>query len=402
MKIDKCYVNNESVANIWVNGLQIPTNINLGEPLYKVGLLSDIHIRPIESDNGYSQSDFTNALNYFKDNGALMGCASGDLTDDSWRYQYELYTGLRDTSGLPFFECTGNHDAYPVSLSRDFTINLAEEACIAYHIHDLIGKDLLYCVYGNTYEGLQMTYDESGTFTTSTRIKTIDITVPDNDVYIFIGILGEGATFFKAGLTWFRDILERFRNQRCFVFEHCRAERLHKDFYTGVIDSDLFADKVSGNIAGSYLKPMWGTSKEAPDGLVFESLMSHYTNCLWFHGHSHMSAAMADDFGTRNANIDRYFGDAYDSEDLSASRHNSKFSWSIHICSCSEPREVVDGTITTNHNGSQGCFMSVYKNCVEIKYLDFANQTMLKRYVLDTTLNVIEQNTYVDKLNYFD
>ena len=46
--------------------------------------------------------------------------------------------------------------------------------------------------------------------------------------------------------------------------------------------------------------------------------------------------------------------------------------------------------------------MSVYKNCVEIKYLDLANQTMLKRYVLDTSLDVIEGNTYVDKFNYFD
>lgn len=394
-------MNNEAVANIWINGVQIPTNTDLGEPLYKVGMLSDIHIRPLDSDSGCSQSDFTNALNYFKDNGALMGCAAGDLTDDSWQAQYELYTGLRDASGLPFFECTGNHDAYPVSKARDFTVDLAEETCIAYHIYDLLGKDLLYCIYGNTYEGLQVTYNEDGTYSTSIRTKNIDITVPGNDVYIFIGILGEGSQlFFKEGMTWFRDTLERFRNQRCFIFEHCRAERIETNL-SGVTRDD-FADKVSGNIAGAYLKALWPRTSYNPSGYVFESLIAHYTNCLWFHGHSHMGAIMADEFGTRIANIDRYFGDAYDKDDLSSGNYNSRYSWSVHICSASEPRIIVDGTPTIVHEASQGCFMSVYDNCVEIKYLDFANQTMLKRYVLDTTIDTIEENTYVDKLGYFD
>lgn len=78
----------------------IPSSLkkNIGAKLYSVGLLSDIHIDGNgdgnNSDSGNSQSDFTNALEYFENKGVNFICINGDITYYGYDADYQAYKSL--------------------------------------------------------------------------------------------------------------------------------------------------------------------------------------------------------------------------------------------------------------------------------------------------------------------
>jgi predicted phosphodiesterase len=89
-----------------------------------------------------------------------------------------------------------------------------------------------------------------------------------DDVFIMVGITGTtNANLFAAGtLQWLYETLEANRNKRCFVFQHVRPQ------------------DGCGNTFGIYELDIWGGT----EATVFESLLKHYTNTIFFHGHSHL------------------------------------------------------------------------------------------------------------------
>ena len=223
------------------------------------------------------------------------------------------------------------------------------------------------------------------------------MTVPNEDVYIFVGILGDAnnGLFFKEELQWLKDVLEQNRNDRCFVIEHCRADRLRYDTSQNKYVEDRYAEYTSGNYGGKYIKPLWGQANNDVNGKnarCFEELMSHYTNCIWIHGHSHMSAKTAVSHGATPYLYDTHFGDAYHPWALEASAKNTKHSYSIHVSSCAEPREESG----VNPSGSEGCFMIVEREKVIIRYVDFTTSEILIEYTISTSKDTIEAGTFVD------
>ena len=288
-----------------------------GKRLYSFGALSDIHL-PIQT----GEEDFKRAMAY------LVGTEHvdfiticGDLTYNGTNTELANYkakvNAYRGTT--PVYAITGNHENYPNGVAEG----------------DIAGRI-------ETYTGYPLYYS----FTHG------------NDVYIMVGVRSNSAAdlFTTAELQWLYETLEANRNKRCFVFEH------------------VFPWDGSGDVLNAY----GGDLLSGTCGKVFLSLMRHYKNVLWFHGHSHVKfdGQLYGDM----ANIDRIYG-----------------MYSLHIPSLAYPAEG-DADRGYLYAESEGYVVDVYKNGIHLRGRDFVKEEYLPiaSYWLDTTLQPIEAGTYKD------
>lgn len=285
--------------------------------LYKVGVLSDIHL-PVQT----GEEDFQKAMSYLVETEKVNFITiCGDLTYNgtnseltNYKTKVNLYRG-----STPVYAVTGNHENYPNGVAEG----------------DIEGRIA-------TYTGQPLYYS----FTQG------------NDVYIMVGVRSNSATdlFTNAELQWLYETLETNRNKRCFVFEH------------------VFPWDGSGDVLDAYPTDLLSGTV----GSVFLSLMRHYKNVVWFHGHSHVKfdGQLYGDM----ANIDRLYG-----------------MYSLHIPSVAYPAEgdVDRGYIYAE---SEGYVMDVYENGIHLRGRDFVKEEFLPiaSYWLDTTLVNVPEKTYVD------
>ena len=296
---------------------------NMGGKLYTFGLLSDIHYPQTTSD-----TDLQNALSYLSTE-VDFTCICGDLTHNGTNSELATYKSIVDTyvGSMPVYAITGNHESYPDGLAQ---------GDIESRIEAYTGHPLYY-----SFER-------------------------ENDVFVMVGIRSNtaGELFTTAELQWLYETLEANRNRRCFVHTHVRP------------------DDACGNAFGIYGTDIW----DGRDKAVFESLIKHYTNCILFHGHSHL------EFGLQTkgnlANIDTKFG-----------------RYSVHVSSMTVPR-TGDEISATGRNWenlfgeSEGYVVDVYENGIHLKGRDFAYNNgegrwlPIASYWLDTTLQTIPAGTY--------
>ena len=289
------------------------------EKLYSFGAISDVHL---QSTTAYA--DFARALKYFGDNNDIsFVCINGDLTNSG--YAEELSEYSRDVANYikkPVYAISGNHESYG-------------------------GLDIESAI--ETYTGKPLYYSF----------------VQGNDVFIMLGIVDEYNIFTSEEMQWLYNTLETNRNKRCFVFQH------------------VFAGKekevVCGNAYGLYHNYCWSNATQTT---LFESLMAHYKNAIFFHGHSHLRF----DLQSKNciyANIDKSNG-----------------YWSIHIPSITIPRFDADGDGVADYYtaGSEGYVVDVYENHIVLRGRDFIAEKFLPiaTYCIGTTLQTIEANTFTD------
>lgn len=295
---------------------------SMGEKLYSFGALSDIHLQ-YET----AQDDFRKALEYFNNvEKVAFTCVCGDLTQTGTPSNLAVYKNYVNTysPNTPVYAIAGNHESY----AEDWTQNGEETV-----------KSLI-----ETYTGKPLYYS----FTHG------------NDVFIMVGICGDGSNFGVGGLQWLYDTLEENRNKRCFVFQHIRP------------------DDSCGNAYGIYANDIWNGTQS----VVFENLMKHYKNVIFFHGHSHLRFNLQT--RTNLANLDEKYG-----------------KYSVHIPSLAVPRT---GDITGANSRkelyaeSEGYVVDVYENHIVLRGRDFVKGEFLPiaTYCLDTTLQVIEANTFTD------
>ena len=115
---------------------------------------------------------------------------------------------------------------------------------------------------------------------------------------------------------------------------------------------------------------------------MYENLMNHYKNVIFFHGHSHLRFGLQT--RTNLANIDEKYG-----------------RYSVHIPSLAVPRT---GDITGANSRedlyteSEGYVVDVYQNHIVLRGRDFVKEEFLPiaTYCLDTTLQTIKANTFTD------
>lgn len=265
--------------------------------------------------------DFKRALTYFNnDADVAFTCICGDLTDNGTEAQIQQYKEIVDnySPDTPVYAVAGNHENYLSTSSAYFS--------------NYTGKPLYYSFTHN------------------------------NDVFIMMGIVSgtETQIFTEGQLQWLYETLEANRNRRCFLFFHIPPA------------------EGCGDILDVYTYTKLST---AVTSQVFKSLLKHYPNVIFFHGHTHMKFYLQQ-YGM-TANYDRIFG-----------------CHSIHIPSLSVPRDVdiSSATYRTIYAESEGYVVDVYKNGIHLRGRDFVKGEFLPiaSYWLDTTLKEVEAGTYTD------
>lgn len=268
-----------------------------------------------------SESDFATALTYFESDSSIKFIANcGDLNVGGQTSKLETYKSIiTQNTTKPVYAVAGNH-----------------EASMGYLTNEVISS--------YTGQNLYYSYTEG------------------NDVYIMVGMydVHPGEQFSIEELTWLYETLEANRDKRCFVFMHLNP----RDGSGDAVDLDLEGDMLSNT-----------------RGEVFYSLMSHYTNVTWFHGHTHEMFSIQE-INSMN-NYDNILG-----------------SHSVHIPSLAQPRAISDDglSLVNNNDGSEGYIVDVYQNHIVLRGRDFVAGKFLPiaSFCLDTELDTIEANTYYD------
>lgn len=180
-----------------------------------------------------------------------------------------------------------------------------------------------------------------------------------NDVFIMVGLKDDANVFTEAELQWLQETLESNRNKRCFVFQHA-----------------LRFDGCGNPYAG--VSPTYDILSH-PNGKIFTSLLSQYSNVIWFHGHSH--TAFGSQMDNDIANYDKLYG-----------------IHSVHIPSLAVPREYIDSAYVAQYADSEGYVVDVYENGIHLRGRDFVKGEFLPiaSYWLDTTLQAVTAGTYTD------
>ena len=289
---------------------------DLGEKQYSFGAISDAHIGAKTSE-----TDLKNALRYFEDNKDIeFTTVCGDLSLGGTEANLSLYKKIVDeNTSKPVYAVSGNHEtnASFAPLGMD-------------SLKPYTNQDLYYSFEVN------------------------------NDVFIMLGMhdVRAGYEFAEGELQWLYEVLEENRNKRCFLFLHLYP----RDGSGDALDLDLEGDMLSNT-----------------QGEVFYSLISHYPNVIYFHGHSHESLRLQAENGMNN--YDDIFG-----------------CHSIHIPSVTYPKYLVDGKLVTEFDASEGYVVDVYENNVVLRGRDFVTGKFMPiaTYCLDTTPKGVDGGKYYD------
>lgn len=196
------------------------------ELMYKMGLLSDIHIDGDGNDETDSINDFKRASKYLVENGAHAIAISGDITCDGRWCDINKFKQLESEVGKSVWTARGNHDTNN-DCSEDVYINNIEP------------------------NGLYYTKEVNG------------------DLYVFLGLdkYDKNNLFSNESLDWLESILESNKNKRIFLFEHVHINPVGN--YNSIIKNyDM------GNEPGT-------TSKR------FRDIINSYDNVILFTGHTH-------------------------------------------------------------------------------------------------------------------
>lgn len=314
-------------SNSRIDGLDLGFLDNqYSDKIYTFAAISDIHIGVSDGEE-----DFTNAVEYLENEDEVeFVTICGDMVNDSSKVtELETYQRIARGATKPIYVVTGNHEANNYNDGEDFD---DIKGYFAQDNYPNINQELYY----------SFTYN--------------------NDVFIMVGTYGEpgyNKTFSLEELQWLYQTLEKNRNKRCFLYTH---------YYP--IDG-------SGDPLGLYGGNGFGNSK----GRAFLSLMQHYKNVIYFHGHTH-TGLKVQEYHPMN-NIDRIYG-----------------RYSINIPSLTWPR--VPNADSTDYDkltqAGEGYIVDVYENGIALRGRDFENGVFspIGTYYLDTVIQKVEANSYKD------
>ena len=228
---------NTDTFQVMANKIRSITGNTGEQPLYKFGLLSDVHIDGDGSDEAHSISDLTNAISFLQNAGANFIAYAGDMTRDGRTEDYTALKTCLETSTVPNYCVRGNHDAYSLS------------------------------------DG----------YASATGCKDDYIITQGNDLLIFISCADTnhdtgGLTTSK--LNWLENLLQTNTNTRVFLFYH------------------YFVDGTSGNGTGVY--PYGTLNPSNAIALRFINMVKQYPNLIYCNGHSHMRFNIQDQDANAN------------------------------------------------------------------------------------------------------
>ena len=295
--------------------------------LYSFGAISDVHIGQADS-----VEDFTNAVAYFDaEEDVEFVAICGDMVDSGAdTSQLETYRAIANAAEKPIYTTPGNHEILNLVSSGKGYDDIKQ-----YFIQDKYpwANKRAYYTFGK-----------------------------NDDVFIMFGITGTyvaNRAFTEEQLQWLYEQLETYRNKRCFVFMH------------------YFPWNGSGDAVNCYGEDGLQGSR----GDLFLSLMRHYKNAIWFHGHSH-AMFKVQELNAENT-IDRTYG-----------------RYSIHIPSLTWPT-YPNGAMTgyTKYAAAgEGYIVDVYEHGIALRGRDFESGAFspIGSYYLDTLLEEIPAKSFHD------
>ena len=360
--------NNNRVGEIPLGPLE---NLR-GEPLYRFGLLSDIHTD--DSDYSYTQ---TGSYNYNGDEGAgdlrraliwmrdvehvNLVCACGDLSqggNDS-EFQQSATEIANEMPNIPFYTCTGNHDVSGHTGASTF-LNYFNSRTIDTSSYNIVTST----AYNNSFYFVK-SYTASG--------------VTKNDVFVFLSQYyysnSSVGQYLAADVTWLGDVLSSHTSDRVFVFKH------------------LFFPDYAGNLgringSGGIYPSSGILNGQALTNL--NNMLATYPNVYWFSGHSHWKYYLQK--FQANANVGRY---------------GTNGGWTVHVPSCALPIDS-DYSSTNGESGnnrvrkpleSQGAVVDVYADGIVVRGIDFninssLNGDTTRGYSGDTYVRYVTMASY--------
>lgn len=384
---------NQRVGEISLGSALIKTPQDRGRLLYRVGLISDIHIDSQDESNLASadrdywvgdeaKTDFRRALNFFSNLSPrpAMICSTGDIGLSNPSDELSSYKSIKEDDSyapIPIHVCTGNHDVYSgnygASSFKSYTRGIRETTG-----HTIIESP---------------TNQNSYYFTHSYGNLT--------DVYVIFSMYQntptDGNAYLDSDLTWLEGVLNKFINKRVFIFTH------------------YFFPAYAGNLGrakGASGGGMYGTNKGMGGNSTLEArfmrLLANHPNTIWFSGHSHWKYDCQRH--QANANIDRFAN----GDTVNGVRYEGKENgaYTIHLSSLSSPIACPDGGYdTAEHSstyygskesqgygkpaGSELAYMDIYDHGVEFIGIDMNTE--------DTTEYVTDERNmkYIPIANYW-
>lgn len=344
-----CDSNGNEICKCDLGHLAMPTN--LGTKRYSAGVLSDTHTSTLEYYNASNvQTDLATAISWYSTNVDLT-FVCGDLAqfkdcDESYSVSDMGLTKHKEIvdankGDMEVYEMAGNHEHY----TTDNTIEIISDDDI------------------KQYTNFPLYYTVSNQPTDETERNYYSAIVGE-DVYIMCGNMGWYECFNDTSIQWLYETLETYRNRRCFLFvhpplddtQHC-GDALNVITYDGI---------------GSYKS-------------VFVSLLKHYKNVIYFHGHTHAMLEMQDYLQGLASPLPANY-------DFTDGVH------SVHIPSLAISRDISSGERVDVVATSQGYLMDVYDNHIVLQGRDFVAGEFipLGTYCLDTTLQTVQANTFTD------
>lgn len=350
-----------------------PINSQLTEdPLYTVGLLSDIHYNDTDEDNtpdtytddGAEYSDdLKNALQYFYDNNVDFISCSGDITTD-YRRHFRNYKLCLDTygNGQAIYTCVGNHDTKPKdrakeewkgidSINANYDIHRVDDkdGTSFYFVKELDNDKKDVYIYLNLSYGYYDELDENATeedYSNTSYNTHYPRLLNEDELLVKTPEEIEWDDFHLYSpdtLRWFADVLEEYKDDRCFIFTHLMFNGKAGSYHGSEGYYDYFsnhADVIRGD-----------------QGMFLEDLLNKYDNNYWFSGHSHY----------------KWLWEKYD-HTINVTKSNN--SWNIHIPSLSRPLPIEIYGYQNAPQDAEGAIMEVYNDYVVIKGIVFKNSSL--------------------------
>lgn len=327
---------------------------DFGNKLYSFVALSDVHIgdtKPsdtAEGGLGTFEQRFQSAVNDFMaDEDISFVVLCGDMVDNANdTTQLENYQKIAQNATKPILTTMGNHEMTNIlAENKNRTEKWSYETIRPYFEQALdstkgINRELHYCF---TPEG-------------------------SNDVFIMLGISGlysVSKSLSDSDIKWLHNILEDNKDKRCFLFHH------------------YFPYDGSGDAVNCYgIDGLQGVGGDA-----FYSLLKHYSNVIYFHGHTHAKFNVQE-YHPMNT-IDTMFG-----------------RYSVHIPSFTNPTDCIfKGTkyaYSEDRNAGEGYIIDVYENGIVLNGKDFVNNKLvpLGCYCLDTSIKQVAENSFYDAYGF--
>lgn len=337
-KVVICDTNGNVVCECELGNLALS---DVGVKKYSVGLLSDTHTRESEYSTNTtlmtdSQNDLARAIKYFS-GVAEITCVCGDLAEYNQALRKHKEIVDANKGEMKVFEIAGNHEHFVYPSGTE----------------SILSSDEI-----KQYTGYPLYYTISNQPTDEDKRNYYCDTVGD-DVFIMVGAVRWSAVFNLESIQWLQETLDTNRNKRCFLFIHCFLKGAQ---YCG--DSTGIINTVD----------MTATYKT-----VFVSLLNHYKNVIYFHGHSHVEGQMQEYTQSLANPLPANY-------DFSCGVH------SVHIPSGTVPRDISSGSRVEMPGESQGYLMDVYDNHIVLRCRDFVKGEFIPiaHYCLDTSLKMVE------------